>query len=59
LQDFSSNYARTIIFKERAKECCKQSQDPGYFAKIHQEFLSISCMINQDHYCLARKREMP
>jgi thioredoxin-related protein len=37
----------------------KLLQDPGYFAKINQEFLSISCMINQDHYCLARKSEMP
>jgi hypothetical protein len=54
LRDFSRTNTRPIIFKKRAKECCKQSQDPGYFAKINQEYLSIAFMINQDHYRLAR-----
>jgi hypothetical protein len=50
---------KTHHFQERAKECFKQSQNPGYFAKIHQEYLSITCMINQDHSCLAIKIKMP
>ncbi len=33
---------KTYHIQERAKECCKQSPDPGYFAKIQQEYLSIT-----------------
>jgi hypothetical protein len=54
LARFFKDLYKTHHIQERAKECYKQSQDPGYFAKIHQEYLSITCMINQDHYCLAR-----
>jgi hypothetical protein len=47
---FQGLITRPIIFKKREKN----SQDPGYFAEIHQEYLSSTCMINQYHYRWAR-----